>query len=319
MREAATRLQIATKLQTLFALDSSISWGYQARRLGIISAVAVAALALTVAPAGAVFQMSQNTGDEVAETIGSLQFVSESPEGVDVPHFPEITKGGGIPAISEVIQDSGVPLAWASPYGFSLYCPNLPTEDAGHPALADGVADVLGGNLSEFAARAVQMETPVSVEQEAAADVRIDLDEPLPTIQTTIMQLPTTDSVGAYIWPSNGTLSSRFGSRSASVGSTNHKGIDITGRTGDPIYAADGGEVVFSDWSRSFGYMIQIRHDNGHITLYAHNSELLVSLGERVAQGQQIALMGATGIASGVHLHFELIINDKNVDPLEYL
>jgi len=128
-----------------------------------------------------------------------------------------------------------------------------------------------------------------------------------------------TDSTGSYIWPAHGNLTSRFGYRSATVGSTNHKGIDICAKTGDPIYAADAGEVIVSGWSNSFGYVIEVRHDNGHITLYAHCSSLYVSVGERVKQGQVIAGMGCTGRANGVHLHFELKINGENVDPLPYL
>jgi len=126
-------------------------------------------------------------------------------------------------------------------------------------------------------------------------------------------------SFGSYIWPADGNLTSRFGRRSAIVGSVNHMGIDICGRTGDPIFAADSGEVVFSGWNRTFGHYIKIVHDNGHSTLYAHCSELLVSEYERVWQGQEIALMGRTGTASAVHLHFEVIVNDVNVDPLIYL
>ena len=129
----------------------------------------------------------------------------------------------------------------------------------------------------------------------------------------------STASTGYYIWPTEGNLSSLFGRRSTTIGSTNHLGIDISGRSGTLIHAADGGEVILSGWNRTFGYYIKIKHDNGQITLYAHCSALLVSEGERVWQGQEIAHMGRTGTASGVHLHYELIINDVNVDPLGYL
>ena len=132
--------------------------------------------------------------------------------------------------------------------------------------------------------------------------------------------LDSTVSVGKYIWPADGNFTSGFGYRSANgVGSSNHKGIDICASTGDPIYAADGGEIIVSERSSSFGYYIELLHDNGHVTLYAHCSSLLVSVGERVAQGQRIALMGRTGRASAVHLHFELKINDENVNPVPYL
>jgi len=130
---------------------------------------------------------------------------------------------------------------------------------------------------------------------------------------------PSTASTGSYIWPAYGNLTSPFGYRQATVGSSNHKGIDICANSGDPIYAADAGEVVVSEKSGAYGNVVEIKHDNGHKTLYAHCSSLLVSVGERVAQGQIIALMGRTGRATAVHLHFELIINGENVNPELYL
>jgi len=128
-----------------------------------------------------------------------------------------------------------------------------------------------------------------------------------------------TQSTGAFIWPASGNLTSLFGYRNATVGSTYHKGIDICGKFGDPIVAADGGEVIVSERSSSYGNVIQIRHDNGYVTLYCHCSSLLVSVGQRVSQGQEIALMGRTGLATAVHLHFEVIIDGENVNPLLYL
>ena len=130
---------------------------------------------------------------------------------------------------------------------------------------------------------------------------------------------PLTASTGLYAWPADGTVSSRFGYRRTGVGSTNHKGIDISGSYGQSIFAADGGEVIVSEWSNSYGYMIRILHDNGDVTLYCHCRSLLVEVGEFVRQGQVIAQMGRTGIADGVHLHFELMIGGVQVDPLPYL
>ena len=140
------------------------------------------------------------------------------------------------------------------------------------------------------------------------------------TVAVGSLERPLTASYGTYIWPANGKLNSNFGLRSGGVGSTNHKGIDITGNKGDSIFAADGGEIIHADSSLSgFGKLIQIQHDNGEVTYYAHNSELLVKVGERVAQGQEIAKMGSTGVASGVHLHFELRIDGVPVNPVDYL
>ena len=140
------------------------------------------------------------------------------------------------------------------------------------------------------------------------------------TEQIAVGTMPRTYSRGYYIWPAQGRITSGFGFRNIAVGSSQHRGIDIGGRLGDPIFAADGGEVIFSGWSAGgFGNMVRIRHDNGSETLYAHCSELLVRVGERVHQGQTIARMGSTGVSTGVHLHFELIIDGVQIDPLRYL
>lgn len=112
-------------------------------------------------------------------------------------------------------------------------------------------------------------------------------------------------SVGSYIWPAEGELTSYYGRRSVAVGSSYHLGIDIANDYGTDIIAADGGTVIVSEWFDDFGYKIEIKHDNGDITYYAHCSELLVEEGDIVSQGQLIARMGCTGVASGVHLHFE--------------
>jgi murein DD-endopeptidase MepM/ murein hydrolase activator NlpD len=116
---------------------------------------------------------------------------------------------------------------------------------------------------------------------------------------------PKTASFGFYIWPAEGVLTSGFGPRTG-FGSSNHQGIDIAGFYGDDIVAADGGEVILADWYYGYGLLVQIRHDNGDVTYYGHCCELLVAEGERVYQGQVIAHMGETGVASGVHCHFEI-------------
>ena len=131
---------------------------------------------------------------------------------------------------------------------------------------------------------------------------------------------PRTTSYGEYHWPAEGKLESGFGRRSVAIGSRNHQGLDITGDKGDPIYAADGGVVITADSKMSgYGNLVRILHDNGDVTYYAHNSELLVAEGDLVYRGQQIAEMGRTGTASGIHCHFELRIDEVPVDPIGYL
>ena len=133
---------------------------------------------------------------------------------------------------------------------------------------------------------------------------------------------PKTASTGEYIWPTSGVITSGFGYRDLSAGEEEyHKGIDIAGTYGESIVAADGGEVVYTGPLSTYGELVKIQHDNGDVTYYAHCSKILVSVGERVYQGQEIAEMGMTGNATGVHCHFELRIDGGTtpVNPLDHL
>ena len=162
-------------------------------------------------------------------------------------------------------------------------------------------------------------ETRTPDEHEDSSEPVAAEDEPEEGLENDAQIPYVAETAVSYIWPTQGEVTSRFGYRSASVGSTNHMGIDIGGDYGQSIYAAGAGEVIVSGWSDSYGYVVQIMHENGYVTLYCHCSKLLVSVGDAVLQGQEIARMGATGIASGTHLHFEILIDGVNVDPLPYL
>lgn len=129
---------------------------------------------------------------------------------------------------------------------------------------------------------------------------------------------PKTASWGTYIWPTEGVITSYFGPRTG-FGSSNHQGIDIAGAHGEAIMAADGGVVIKADSYSGYGLLVVIKHDNGDTTYYGHNCEILVKEGDRVYQGQVIAHMGASGVANGVHCHFELRVNDTPVNPIDYL
>lgn len=135
----------------------------------------------------------------------------------------------------------------------------------------------------------------------------------------TVRTEPIAEWGGSFIWPADGPVTSWYGYRNASVGSSNHKGIDIGGSRGSSIYAVSSGEVIYSGSDGRFGNVVRIMHDSGFVTLYAHCSSLNVSKGDKVVQGQVIGGMGMTGTASGVHLHFELIIDGENVNPIRYL
>ena len=98
-----------------------------------------------------------------------------------------------------------------------------------------------------------------------------------------------------------------------------HTGIDYGISTGTKVMASCGGRVIQAGWNGGYGYCITIQHANGIKTRYAHLSKVLVSVGQSVSQGEKIALSGNTGNSTGPHLHFEVIVNGKTVDPRTYL
>lgn len=125
-----------------------------------------------------------------------------------------------------------------------------------------------------------------------------------------------------YIKPiAGGRLSSGFGKRSAPTkgASTYHKGVDWATPTGTPVYASCGGTVAKAGWGSGYGYVVYINHEDGRQTRYGHLSKVLVSVGQSVKQGDKIALSGNTGVSTGPHLHFEILINGTQVNPLKYL
>jgi len=129
---------------------------------------------------------------------------------------------------------------------------------------------------------------------------------------------------GQFAWPLNGAtnyvVTCRHGWRTYQIyGYTTtdyHNGIDLRCVTGTEVYAANAGTVVIATYHASYGYYVLIDHGGGYSTLYAHNSQLLVTPGQKVERGQVISLSGSTGYSSGPHLHFEIRVNNERVDPL---
>ena len=122
---------------------------------------------------------------------------------------------------------------------------------------------------------------------------------------------------GVIVWPLEvGVVSSGYGARWG----RNHKGIDIAAAEGTPVLSAAAGEVVYAERSSGgYGNLVIIKHDGGWITVYGHNSRILVDEGDRVGQGAAIAEVGSTGRSTGPHLHFEIRIEGEAVDPLIHL
>ncbi len=125
-----------------------------------------------------------------------------------------------------------------------------------------------------------------------------------------------------YIKPiSGGRLTSNFGRRKAPTrgASRNHKGIDWATPVGTAVMASSAGTVAKAGWGSGYGYVVYINHADGRQTRYGHLSKVLVSPGQTVSQGQKIALSGNTGVSTGPHVHFEILVNGTQVNPFDYM
>jgi murein DD-endopeptidase MepM/ murein hydrolase activator NlpD len=118
-----------------------------------------------------------------------------------------------------------------------------------------------------------------------------------------------------------GYVSSQFGSRTDPFTGRRafHKGVDFAGREGAEVVAVASGVVIWSGERYGYGQLVEVNHGNGYVTRYAHNVDNLVAVGDTVRRGQVIARMGDTGRATGPNLHFEVLLNDRPVDPLTYV
>ena len=159
-----------------------------------------------------------------------------------------------------------------------------------------------------------------NVETEREITMQIVTSEPQSAVyKRGTKERPSWAPTGSFSWPTNGTITSRYGYRYIFGSSDFHTGLDIANSYGTNVNAADGGIVVKAGWSGSYGYLVVIDHQNGYQTYYAHNSSLLVSVGDKVYKGEHIAEMGSTGRATGNHCHFEVRYNGETQNPLNYL
>ena len=137
----------------------------------------------------------------------------------------------------------------------------------------------------------------------------------LPSADEYLPEAP--DYFNGYIWPTHGTLTSGYGWRWGRM----HRGIDVADPVGTPIVSAAPGVVERAGWnSGGYGNLVEVRHADGSMTRYAHNSRIIVRAGQQVAQGQHIADMGSTGYSTGPHLHFEVHVPSRGtVNPMAML
>lgn len=149
------------------------------------------------------------------------------------------------------------------------------------------------------------------------SDIKLESNELTNEIES---QLDFLDSLPDYV-PVKGVLSSGFGYRIHPVSKLRsfHNGIDISASRGTPVHAAGSGVVIFSGYSGGFGKVVIISHGYGYETVYAHNREIHVEVNDIVKKGDIISEVGTTGVSTGPHLHFEIHVDNKIVDPKSIL
>ena len=120
---------------------------------------------------------------------------------------------------------------------------------------------------------------------------------------------------------SKGWISSYYGMRNDPFSGKleKHKGMDFAGKKGSSVIAVASGVVTWSGERYGYGNLVEINHGNGYVTRYGHNEEILVKVGDSVERGQTISKMGSTGRSTGPHVHFEVLLNDRQVDPIRFV
>jgi len=124
------------------------------------------------------------------------------------------------------------------------------------------------------------------------------------------------------IWPHAGKINNEFGFRRNPFGGRTyefHPGMDIDGERGDLVVAPANGVVIKAGWTGGYGNMLEIDHGNGLTTRYGHLSKIESAVGDQITRGQLIAYIGSTGRSTGPHLHYELRLNDKSINPRHVL
>lgn len=209
--------------------------------------------------------------------------------------------------------------------------------DANTAGLGKSVTPQVGGEyIAVFQNQSLNL---VQETKDDFAEIHNMLDEMVHSISETISQAEHVQTMeadlqakkilaeqakqrAAVLWPTESrVISSNFGYRSDPFKglSAFHSGVDISGNIGDPIYAALDGVVISAEQLGARGKYIVIKHKNGLETWYMHLNGMLVSSGEKVSKGQKIGLLGSTGRSTGPHLHFQVVKQNKTVNPLKYV
>jgi murein DD-endopeptidase MepM/ murein hydrolase activator NlpD len=168
-----------------------------------------------------------------------------------------------------------------------------------------------GAQIPDLTSRLLQLEQ------------RVDLrDAQLSALENVIVARKISDSVRPAGKPVGiGAITSYFGERSDPFTGEDgfHKGLDFGGTAGEPVMAVAAGLVTWAGERSGYGTLVEINHGNGYVTRYAHNASAVVAVGQMVTRGEEIALMGSTGHSTGPHVHFEVLHNGQQIDPLIFV
>ncbi len=182
-------------------------------------------------------------------------------------------------------------------------------------------APALGGADASDGASSVEVSELINEMEQLAKSIE-DREHKLTLIEALILN----QKVDSVLLPagrpvSKGWISSPYGKRKDPFTGKKafHHGVDIAGKKGSEVFAVAAGVVTEARKKSGYGYLVEIRHADGYITRYAHNSEIRVKTGDLVDKGQVIGLMGSSGRSTGPHVHFEIVRNGKSINPAKYL
>lgn len=200
--------------------------------------------------------------------------------------------------------------------------------------------NVLGDLVSEFARKAMALNKEKSAQEQIADKMRTQrafyeqaerqLAHESMMLEQQIMSMinankksatPAAEGSGSLSMPIKAAITSPFGWRRHPIFGVRkfHTGIDLAGPNRSPIKAADGGNVLYAGWYGGYGKVVIVNHGNGLATLYAHMSKTAVSVGANVKKGDIVGYEGTTGFSTGPHLHFEVRVDGKPNNPLNYV
>ncbi|MEZ5262933.1 MAG: peptidoglycan DD-metalloendopeptidase family protein [Acidimicrobiales bacterium] len=182
------------------------------------------------------------------------------------------------------------------------------------------LAEALQAKIGDVQAQADALE---AAEDELTAVINRHLEEEAAARGFSAASAPslTAASASGFIYPADGPVTSPFGYRIHPIlgYSRLHSGTDIGASYGSPVWASKGGTVILAGWNGGYGNCVIIAHEGGLSTLYGHMSELAVSEGQRVGQGEVVGWVGSTGASTGPHLHFEVWVGGSATDPMNFL